>query len=196
MKRLISKVKQVLFGAVVRTRARTVGKGLKVNRYSWVSKSVVLGDNVNFNGMRIVGEGEIRIGSNFHSGRGCSIIGSFHDFDYGDAVPYGMAKIDKDVVIEDNVWLGGSSHRSWRGSYRRGRCYTGWECRRRSCSKGCCCRRSSCQNVQDARYGSLRSSESTRSVLLIFRQRAGKKGWIASDNEVNSWRYHAGVMLR
>ena len=32
--------------------------------------------------------------------------GSFHDFDYGDAVPYGMAKIDKDVVIEDNVWLG------------------------------------------------------------------------------------------
>ena len=106
MKRLISKVKQVLFGAVVRTRARTVGKGLKVNRYSWVSKSVVLGDNVNFNGMRIVGEGEIRIGSNFHSGRGCSIIGSFHDFDYGDAVPYGMAKIDKDVVIEDNVWLG------------------------------------------------------------------------------------------
>ena len=67
---------------------------------------VVLGDNVNFNGMRIVGEGEIRIGSNFHSGRGCSIIGSFHDFDYGDAVPYGMAKIDKDVVIEDNVWLG------------------------------------------------------------------------------------------
>ena len=56
MKRLISKVKQVLFGAVVRTRARTVGKGLKVNRYSWVSKSVVPGDNVNFNGMRIVGE--------------------------------------------------------------------------------------------------------------------------------------------
>ena len=30
-------------------------------------------------------------------------------------------------------------------------------------------------NVQDARYGSLRSSESTRSVLLIFRQRAGKR---------------------
>ena len=82
------------------------GQRSKVNRYSWVSKSVVLGDNVNFNGMRIVGEGEIRIGSNFHSGRGCSIIGSFHDFDYGDAVPYGMAKIDKDVVIEDNVWLG------------------------------------------------------------------------------------------
>lgn len=38
MKRLISKVKQVLFGAVVRTRARTVGKGLKVNLFMGIEK--------------------------------------------------------------------------------------------------------------------------------------------------------------
>lgn len=65
MKRLISKVKQVLFGAVVRTRARTVGKGLKVNRYSWVSKSVVLGDNVNFNGMRMLAKEKFGSGAIF-----------------------------------------------------------------------------------------------------------------------------------
>ena len=175
MKRLISKVKQVLFGAVVRTRARTVGKGLKVNRYSWVSKSVVLGDNVNFNGMRIVGEGEIRIGSNFHSGRGCSIIGSFHDFDYGDAVPYGMAKIDKDVVIEDNVWLGdqvivlGGAHIGEGAVIQAGSVVVD------HVPKGAVAGGHPAKSVQDARYGSLRSSESTRSVLLIFATKSRKK---------------------
>ena len=196
MKRLISKVKQVLFGAVVRTRARTVGKGLKVNRYSWVSKSVVLGDNVNFNGMRIVGEGEIRIGSNFHSGRGCSIIGSFHDFDYGDAVPYGMAKIDKDVVIEDNVWLGDQVIVLGGLISERALLY------RLGVSSSIMFQRVLLPEVILSKMFKMRDMDHYEALkaqgrfFWFFEQRAGKKGWIASDNEVNSWRYHAGVMLR
>jgi acetyltransferase-like isoleucine patch superfamily enzyme len=29
-----------------------------------------------------------------------------HDFDSGNAVPYGASSIPKSIVIEDNVWLG------------------------------------------------------------------------------------------
>ena len=62
--------------------------------------------NVNFNGMSIFGNGKIMIGNNFHSGPGCQIISSFHNYDTDDAIPYGNQYIHKDVTIGDNVWLG------------------------------------------------------------------------------------------
>ena len=46
------------------------------------------------------------IGNNFHSGPGCQIISSFHNYDTDDAIPYGNQYIHKDVTIGDNVWLG------------------------------------------------------------------------------------------
>lgn len=79
---------------------------LKVNGPTRFSKNTVLGRNTNFNGMRITGNGVVRIGDNFHSGPECLIITSFHDYDNGDAIPYGSTSIDKEVDIEDNVWLG------------------------------------------------------------------------------------------
>lgn len=79
---------------------------LKVNGPTRFSKNTTLGRNTNFNGMRITGNGAVRIGDNFHSGPECLIITSFHDYDHGDAIPYGSTSIDKDVDIEDNVWLG------------------------------------------------------------------------------------------
>lgn len=67
---------------------------------------VVVGDNCHFNGMSIIGAGGVTIGDNFHSGRGCKVFSVNHDFDGGDAVPYGRAVVEKPVVIGDNVWLG------------------------------------------------------------------------------------------
>jgi chloramphenicol O-acetyltransferase type B len=79
---------------------------LRVCYHSSVSKSTFLGKNVNFNGMKIHGGGKVSIGDNFHSGQDCLMITQYHDYDHGDALPYGDTYILKDIMIEDNVWLG------------------------------------------------------------------------------------------
>jgi len=96
--------KQRYHRKVVRT-AKTVGTGLKVNGPSGVNINTTLGDNVNFNGMRISGHGKVTIGDNFHSGPECLIITSFHNYE-GSSIPYDASYIHKDVIIENNVWLG------------------------------------------------------------------------------------------
>ena len=89
----------------IRNTAKKVGDPLYVGGKSYVTHNTVLGNNVNFNGMSMSGEGNIEIGDNFHSGFGCQIITSFHNYE-GDAVPYDTTYISKDVKIGDNVWLG------------------------------------------------------------------------------------------
>ena len=90
----------------IRHEASNVGDGLKVNGYSKVTKNTMLGNNVNFNGMRIEGSGEVKIGNNFHSGADCLMITSFHNYDTGTKIPYDHSNIHKPIIIEDNVWLG------------------------------------------------------------------------------------------
>lgn len=90
----------------VRKQAAKCGVDLYVGGKSYVTSNTYLGDNVNFNGMAIHGNGKVIIGDNFHSGTGCQIITSFHNYDHGDAIPYDTTFIDKEVTIGDNVWLG------------------------------------------------------------------------------------------
>jgi acetyltransferase-like isoleucine patch superfamily enzyme len=70
------------------------------------TRTTHLGENIHFNGMEIQGGGTVTIGDNFHSGPGCLIITSFHNYDSGRSIPYDDTYIHKDVTIEDNVWLG------------------------------------------------------------------------------------------
>jgi acetyltransferase-like isoleucine patch superfamily enzyme len=56
--------------------------------------------------MIISGSGKVTIGDNFHSGKGCRIITSYHNFDFGTKIPYDDTYITRDVTIEENVWLG------------------------------------------------------------------------------------------
>lgn len=86
--------------------AKKVGKDLHVNNPSIVTRNTILGDNVNFNGMEILGTGVVDIGDNFHSGVDCMIITDIHNYDGGNMIPYDESVISKDVVIKDNVWLG------------------------------------------------------------------------------------------
>ena len=86
--------------------AKIYGNNFKVNGESYVTPNTTLGDNVNFNGMKIQGNGSVTIGDNFHSGIECMIITSIHNYDEGSAIPYDDTVISKDVIIEDNVWLG------------------------------------------------------------------------------------------
>lgn len=95
-KKYTNKVKRV---------AKSYGDGLKVNNYSYVTPNTLLGNNVNFNGMKIQGKGEVVIGDNFHSGIECMMITDTHNYE-GNAIPYDDTLISKDIIIEDNVWLG------------------------------------------------------------------------------------------
>ena len=71
-----------------------------------LSKNTELGKNPNFNGMKILGFGNVKIGDNFHSGTNCEIITSYHNYDKGNKIPYDSTYITKNVIIENNVWLG------------------------------------------------------------------------------------------
>lgn len=85
--------------------AKEVGPGLYVGGKSYVTNETILASHVSFNGMSIFGHGEVEIGSYFHSGPGCQIITSFHNYE-GDEIPYDSTFLDKSVIIEDFVWLG------------------------------------------------------------------------------------------
>ena len=104
--KLIKKVLMLLSTHLVKRKVQSVGDNLRVNFYSKVTSNTILGNNVNFNGMEILGNGTVVIGSNFHSGKGCMMITSFHNYDEGKAIPYDNTYIDKNISIEDNVWLG------------------------------------------------------------------------------------------
>ena len=90
----------------VKKVAKSVGDDLRVNGYSYVTPKTELKDNVNFNGMKIQGQGKVSIGNNFHSGIDCMIITDIHNYDEGEAIPYDNTIISKDISIKDNVWLG------------------------------------------------------------------------------------------
>ncbi len=105
--KLTAKIRQVVFGFLVKRNAASTGKDLKVNHRSYSTPNTYLGDNVNFNGMKITGGGKVVIGNNFHSGEGCRIISSNHNYE-GDKIPYDETFITKEVIIEDNVWIGDS----------------------------------------------------------------------------------------
>ncbi|MBX7076277.1 MAG: acyltransferase [Methanobacteriaceae archaeon] len=89
----------------VKRRVARCGEDLSVNNHCIVTNTTYLGNNVNFNGMHIQGKGEVRIGDNFHSGIENMIITDIHNYE-GEAIPYDETIISKDVIIEDNVWLG------------------------------------------------------------------------------------------
>lgn len=80
-------------------------KSVRANENSSVTKKTMLGNNVNFNGIKISGGGRVSIGDNFHSGSECMIITQNHNYE-STKIPYDSSVICKDVVIEDNVWLG------------------------------------------------------------------------------------------
>ena len=104
--KLYKNLKRRYYSYFVTRTAKTVGSNLRINGCSRVTKNTILGNNVNFNGMNIVGHGTIVLGDNFHSGPGCIIMTTYHNYDKGSAIPYDSTYIHKNVIIEDNVWLG------------------------------------------------------------------------------------------
>ncbi len=103
--RPVRSLKRFLLSALVRRQAASCGRDLRVNGLSKVNGATHLGDNVNFNGLTVVGRGEVRIGDNFHSGPECLLITDIHNYE-GEALPYDATYIVRGIEIGDNVWLG------------------------------------------------------------------------------------------
>lgn len=104
--KLRKKIRSVIWTMRVKRMCAESGEALKVNGRSYVTSKTYLGNHVNLNGMRIFGGGKVCIGDYFHSGVECMIITQNHNYDFGKTIPYDNTYIMKDVVIEDNVWLG------------------------------------------------------------------------------------------
>lgn len=79
-----------------------------VNNYCKIARTakVDVGNKFSSNGLTISGLGGVKIGDYFHSGTNCKIMLGSHDYDNGDAIPYGSSYVSKQVVIDDFVWLG------------------------------------------------------------------------------------------
>ncbi len=103
--KLYKRMRQLFFTAIVKMQAAEVGRECRVNHFSHVTKRTYLAEHVNFNGMEIAGKGKVEIGKYFHSGSGCMIITSNHNYE-GESIPYDGTHIVKDVKIGDFVWFG------------------------------------------------------------------------------------------
>lgn len=96
------KVRGILVLSYVKSHKGEIFVGGKTK----LSRNTVLNKNPSFNGMLINGNGMVVFGDNFHSGHECLILPSIHNYDKGTKIPYDETYIDKDVIIEDNVWFG------------------------------------------------------------------------------------------
>lgn len=106
---IINKVRfelsKIYYPKKLRKKAAHCGNDLYVGGKTYITDNTYLGNHVSFNGMAMTGKGKIVIGDYFHSGPGCQIITSFHNYE-GNAIPYDESFVDKDVIIGKCVWLG------------------------------------------------------------------------------------------
>ena len=105
LKKVIIKVRKKQYVKQAKRVVKSYKEPLIINSKTVLTRNTFLGENTNFNGMRIPGGGKVVIGDNFHSGQECLIITEIHNYN-GEALPYDRTNIKKDVIIEDNVWIG------------------------------------------------------------------------------------------
>ncbi|WP_163130251.1 acyltransferase [Agarivorans sp. Alg241-V36] len=94
-----------LYEKRVRKQAGSIKGSIWCNKKVKVTSNTHLGDNVNFDGAHLSGEGKITIGDNFHSAIGLEITSSWHNYQ-GKELPFDASWIHKEVVIGNNVWIG------------------------------------------------------------------------------------------
>ncbi len=94
-----------LYGRRIRRVAKSVGALLVVRAPSTVTKTTTIGTGCVFNGVRVYGEGEVTIGDHVLIGNETVVYSANHDYDTGDAIPYGTGWTPKPVRIDDCVWI-------------------------------------------------------------------------------------------
>ena len=101
------KYQTLVYGYYVMETAKSIGDYFWCGGWSCANKNTILGNNVNFNGMKIEGSGQVKIGNFFHSGSECLMVTQSHNYDKGQYIPYDNTFTQNDgIEIEDFVWLG------------------------------------------------------------------------------------------
>lgn len=99
--------KKWIFQYEVERLCGSFGSNLKINGQCYgIHENVNFKNNVNINGLRILGLGKVEIGNYFHSGMGLTIITSNHNWDSNESIPYDKKRINKTTIIKDFVWVG------------------------------------------------------------------------------------------
>ena len=105
MRRLIKKLISIICTGI--SLAGIAHKqGCRCNYLCRFTKRTEIGTDCHFNGTRIYGEGAVKIGDHFHSGKNIKMLTTFHDYDHGERLPYDDKTYSRDIVIKRNVWLG------------------------------------------------------------------------------------------
>ena len=92
---------------ILSKRLKKFGCEIRINAMChFGNKKVSVGDYCNFNGISVVGIGELKIENGFHSGTNILVITSNHDYNSNNYVPYGYDDISKPVLIGNAVWVG------------------------------------------------------------------------------------------
>jgi len=94
-----------VYQKIVESQVSSFGDGLTVHGPTRLNSNTELGENVNFNGLRVYGSGRVKIEDNFHSGPNCKIHTENHNY-HGEKIPYDETTHDLPVVIKGNVWIG------------------------------------------------------------------------------------------
>lgn len=102
---MFRKFSTMIFTIIAKFTLNDYRTPLRANGLTLLTTSTQIGNNVNFNGLRISGKGKCEIGNNFHSGYGVRILTSYHNYE-GNKIPYDNTLITEDVTINNNVWLG------------------------------------------------------------------------------------------
>lgn len=101
-------LKSKIYTSLFKSLIHSYGEKMKVNGFSFVSSTakVDIGNNCNFNGIRISGRGGVRVGNYFHSAKNVILMLGSHDYEKGEAIPYGTKCTTKHITIGDYVWIG------------------------------------------------------------------------------------------
>lgn len=103
--KLIKTIRRIIFTYYCKKTCGSHGNNLYVNYFTKFTRNTHIGNNCNFNGMKIQGSGKVTIGDYFHSGKEILLLTSNHNYE-GTAIPYDNTYITKDIYIGDNVWIG------------------------------------------------------------------------------------------
>ena len=101
------KYQTYVYGYFVLEMAKSIGECFWCGGWSSAGPNTVLGKHVNFNGMKIEGNGLVKIGNFFHSGSECLMVTQSHNYDKGQYIPYDNTFTENEgIEIGDFVWLG------------------------------------------------------------------------------------------
>ena len=86
-------------------KAKKIGNNIVINDRVKINNNTYLGNNIGLNGLIIREKGKVSFGNNISIAKGCLILTGNHNYK-GELLPYDYTDIYRDVIIEDNVWIG------------------------------------------------------------------------------------------